>query len=445
MAARKPDLSALTAAEKRELLKLVLKERLAQLSGAKGPVKGQAPAARRGDDGKGKTAAPGAYGAADEEENPLAFRNKDGSAVGNGIRSILLTGATGVLGRVLIKEGLAGGNVRFLGVVRGRDGERATARLRDVLADVELADALGRSVFGLPGELGRAHFGFSDEVRDALRAEVDEFFHLAALTNLTGAREELFEVNVEGTERALALAQDLHRHGRLSRFFYFSTAFVAGSRQDWCAPEDGLCPHPAWANAYEESKYVAESKVRAAMADGLPVTIFRPSIVVGDQETGKTSDFNVIYPFLRLAALGHVPVVPAHPTDTFQVVPVDFVARASWAISRKAESIGRTYHLASKNPPNIETLLALKGELRPEAPPVRLISPDTFDPQRQPGFIRKALDGIVPHLGYLNHDLRFDTTNTERDLQGTGVEMPDTGYAFMRKIAKYAIDAGFLV
>lgn len=442
MAARKPDLSALTPAEKRELLKLVLKDRLGKLAGggrtARPPAGSPPPRALK----------PAAAAIADDGRDAdltLSFPGGGDRATSSRPRTILLTGATGVLGRMLIKEGLAGGDVRFISVVRAQGGEGPGARLRAVLDDVGLADALGRDVYALPGELGRERFGVSDDVDALLRAEVDEFFHLAALTNLTGARDELFRVNVEGTVQALALARELHRHGRLKRFFYFSTAFVAGSRQNWCAPEDGLCPHPAWANPYEESKYVAESKVRAAMADGLPVTIFRPSIVVGDQETGKTSDFNVIYPFLRLAALGHVPVVPARPDDTFQVVPVDFVARAAWAISRKPESLGRTYHLASKTPPSVETMLALKSELRPETPPTRLISPDAFDPDRQPGFIRKAIEGIAPHLGYLNFDLRFDTTNTERELQGTGIEMPETGYAFMRKIAQYAIDAGYLV
>ena len=77
--------------------------------------------------------------------------------------------------------------------------------------------------------------------------------------------------------------------------------------------EDELPTAPVYANHYEWSKYEAERIVRAAMHAGLPVTVFRPSMVVGDTETGHTRDFNVIYPLMRLMACGYVTRFPANP------------------------------------------------------------------------------------------------------------------------------------
>ncbi len=358
-------------------------------------------------------------------------------------RTLLLTGGTGALGRVLIREVLQESEARILAVVRRSGGTDPQERLRLILRDEGVAGEIGGRIGVIGGNLGVGDFGLLPEQLDGLRREVDSFLHLAALTDLTASREDLFRVNVEGTRRALKLAWDLHRRGRLSRFGYFSTAFVAGSRQDWRAPEDEVCPHPAWANAYEESKFVAESLVREAIAGGLPAMIFRPSIVVGDSQTGRTGAFNVVYPFFRLVASGLLPAVPGRPTDVMQIVPIDFVARAAWAIFRRHDSAGHTYHLTSSSPPNLELILRLKEALEPGAPPLRLISPERLEAEPLTPHIRRAIEIVKPHLGYVIHNLSFETSNTERALRGSGIEMPDTGYDFMHRIISYAKTAGF--
>ena len=357
--------------------------------------------------------------------------------------TLLLTGGTGALGRVLIREVLQDSDARILTVVRRSRSSDPEKRLGVILRDEGVADEIGGRVGVLSGNLGIADLGLGPEQLNLLRREADLFLHLAALTDLTGSREEHFRVNVEGTRRALKLAWDLHRRGRLSRFGYFSTAFVAGSRQDWRAAEDEVCAHPAWANAYEESKYVAESLVREAIAQGLPAMIFRPSIVVGDSETGKTSSFNVVYPFFRLVASGLLPAVPGRLSDVMQIVPVDFVARAAWAIFRQPGSVGRTYHLTSPNPPNLELVLRLRGAFEPGAPPLRLIPPERLEAEPLKPHIRKAIEAIKPHIGYVIHNLGFETSNTEQALRGSGIEMPDTGYDFMHRIVGYARSAGY--
>jgi thioester reductase-like protein len=205
----------------------------------------------------------------DDEKQP--GRGADGAG------TLLLTGGTGVLGRVLIREVLDSPDNRILAVVRRSQGTDQEQRLRKIVRDEGVGHEIGPRLEVLTGNLGIANLGLESRRLASLRHEVDWFLHLAALTDLTGDRDHLFRVNVEGTRRVLQLAWDLYRYGRLSRFGYFSTAFVAGSRQDWRAPEDEMCPHPAWANAYEESKYAAESLVREATAAGLPAMIVRAS------------------------------------------------------------------------------------------------------------------------------------------------------------------------
>jgi thioester reductase-like protein len=65
--------------------------------------------------------------------------------------------------------------------------------------------------------------------------------------------------------------------------------------------EDDLMVGQRFRNPYEQSKFEAELAVRA-YAERLPITIVRPSIIVGDRHSGWTASFNVLYWPLRALA-----------------------------------------------------------------------------------------------------------------------------------------------
>ena len=179
----------------------------------------------------------------------------------------------------------------------------------------------------------------------------------------------------------------------------------------------------------------------------LPIsaTIFRPSIVVGDSKTGEVSEFNVIYPFIKLFAHGILSVLPTRLENSFNIVPIDFVIQASSLISRQADSIGKTFHLVTQEPPTIGMLLALKEEEYRELPPVQVVAPESFKKEALDPFAQTVFDMLDPYLGYLNDHLTFDASNTERALRGTGLEFPKTDYEFLKTLLRYAVDAGYLL
>ena len=363
----------------------------------------------------------------------------------NNRRSIFLTGVTGTLGKELIREILETSNDRLFVLIRRKGRNSHWDRARKILSDYGLERYLGTRVEVFEGDVTFPGLGLREDERKVLRKEVCEFYHVAALTALNGSREECERINVGGTEQALALAWDLRRQGNLERFFYFSTAYVAGSKQTYCAREDGLPEKPAHANFYESSKYQAEKKVRAAGAEGLPVTIFRPSIVVGDSLTGEVSEFNVIYPFMKLFAHGILKILPTRLENSFNIVPIDFVIKASLAIARQNESIGKTFHLVTKTPPTIGMLLQLKNEVYPELPAIEVISPEDFRKENLGPMEQTVFEMLEPYLGYLNDSLTFDTTMTATMLEKTDISFPKTDYGFLRTLLQYAVDAGYLV
>ena len=360
-------------------------------------------------------------------------------------RAIFLTGVTGTLGKEFVKELILTREERLILLVRRKNRYSHWDRARKILSGYGLERYLGTRVEVLEGDITLPGFGLRAEDLDLLRHEVCEFYHIAALTALNGSKEDCQRINTGGAEEALKLAWDFRKNGVLERFFYFSTAYVSGSRQTYHAREDCLPERPAHANFYESSKYEAEKKVRAAMEAGLPVTIFRPSIVVGDSRTGEVSEFNVIYPFIKLFAHGILTVLPTHPENSFNIVPIDFVIQASSVISRQPDSIGKTFHLITREPPTIGMLLQLKQEEYPEIPPVEMIAPRDFKKENLDPMTQTVFDMLEPYLGYLNDSLTFDASNTEKALQGTGLDFPKTDYEFLKTLMRYAVDAGYLL
>ena len=114
--------------------------------------------------------------------------------------------------------------------------------------------------------------------------------------------EDSRRVNVAGTRRLLEFAELCRERGGLRKFAYVSTAYVAGDHAGLFR-EDELDVGQGFRNSYERSKFEAERLVREH-TDRLPVQIFRPSIIVGEQSSGWTASFNVLYPPLRGFAAG---------------------------------------------------------------------------------------------------------------------------------------------
>ena len=193
----------------------------------------------------------------------------------------------------------------------------------------------------IAGDVVEPELGLTLGDRNTL-AQVDRILHCAASVSFALPLAEARAINVIGTERLLALARSLPR---LQRFDAVSTAYVAGCRTSRIL-ESELDHDAGFHSSYEQSKNESEQVLRRAMLD-LPITVRRPSIVVGDSRTGRTGAWKVLYWTLKIVARGFLPVIPHDPEGKLDIVPVDFVADAIFALANDPETIGRTYHLAA--------------------------------------------------------------------------------------------------
>jgi thioester reductase-like protein len=306
--------------------------------------------------------------------------------------AVLLTGATGFVGREILSRFLERGDRHVFALVRAESDDRAAERL-------PLHDRLT----AVAGDIEERELGLSGEARERMRREVTTVLHCAASVSFDLPLAESRSVNVEGTRRVLEFARGCERLERLS---YVSTAYVSGE-PGGIFREDELAVGQRFRNPYERSKFEAELALRSEGGD-LPLQILRPSIVVGDSTTGRTSSFNVLYGPLKAFARGAVPAIPALRDSPVDIVPVDYVADRVHELATSGP--GGTFHLvAGRNATTVGRLLELSAKELDRAQP-RVLSPSLYRRWVHPWLRRKyrGLRRMEVYFPYFSMRVRFD-------------------------------------
>jgi thioester reductase-like protein len=331
---------------------------------------------------------------------------------------ILFTGFPGFLGSALVPRVLA-----------RADGDEALCLVQPKFA--ALADDRRREIERAhPETAGRIRLVEGDITEPGLgigngAGRVREIFHLAAVYDLAVPREVGMKVNVEGTRRVIEYAEGCTR---LERLQYVSTCYVSG-RWTGVFSEDDLDKGQSFNNYYEETKFLAEVEVQRAMRAGLPATVYRPAIVVGDSRTGATQKYDGPYAIIRLLLrqpfVAMAPVVGDPTMVRVNLVPSDFVVDAIAHLSDAEAAGGAVYQLADPAPLTVEELLdelarATRRRIV-KVPLIHFLAKTTLE--WVPG--AEWLTGIpAEQVDYFVHPTHYTSDRTQADLAGSGIAAP---------------------
>lgn len=272
----------------------------------------------------------------------------EGCALPSGAeRSILLTGATGFVGAHLLAALLRETSARLYCLARPKGHVDGRSRVIRALHAYESWDPLWASrLEAIEGDVGRPLLGLSPERFDALSRGIDVVYHGAALVDWIHPYPALRGVNVLGTVELLRLAC---RH-RPKRFHFVSTLAVCYSTlgpREVCERDDVLPYLDGIHLGYARSKCVAETLVRQAGERGLPVTIYRPSLVSGSVGTGISNTDDILAALIK----GCIQMGCAPDLDwVLDCCPVDHVADAIVRLARFGDEPVRVFHLANPRP-----------------------------------------------------------------------------------------------
>lgn len=286
--------------------------------------------------------------------------------------TIFLTGFPGFIAGRLV-ERLAGADTQFFLLVQRQFVEKAIAGIEEIAAKT-VAPLENFAI--IEGDVTREDLGISPEDLETVRAETTDIYHLAAAYDLAVPQSVAHAVNLEGTRNVNKFALSIPN---LNRYNYISTCYVSGKRAGRIL-ETELEHSAGFRNHYEETKYLAEIEVER-LKNELPVTIYRPSVVVGDSRTGEIPKYDGIYyliqylekapHLLRLVNVGNRDV-------TLNLVPVDFVVEAIATLAKDEAAVGKTIALADPAPLTTEELFnaiseAMTGKRSAFTPPAGLV------------------------------------------------------------------------
>ncbi len=261
--------------------------------------------------------------------------------------AIFLTGSTGYIGAHVTANLLEQHGASLNLLVRARDPQEAAGRLWQAL-QLHLDFPRFYEYFQTRmrifcGDLTTPRFGLSEDDYDRLIHTTDSVIHCAASLNRKSEKTCL-NVNLRGTLEVLLLAQKSNHYHGLRRFSQVSTVAVAGKRQDEIVTEDNAIDwNRSDYDPYARTKKFTEHMMRQLLPE-VPITIFRPSIVLGDSRHPETTQFDMVKAFVFLAGL---PVLPFPSKDKIDIVNVDFVADAIATLHQKENPLHDTYHLSS--------------------------------------------------------------------------------------------------
>jgi NAD(P)-dependent dehydrogenase (short-subunit alcohol dehydrogenase family) len=347
-----------------------------------------------------------------------------------------VTGATGFIGRHLVERLLEREGEIFVLV---RDGSQSRLKNRlDRWAATPAGASVASRVHAVVGDLTQPLLGVEEQRIDELRGQIDHFFHLAAIYDMTAPAEHNLSVNVAGTTHAVELARALEA----GRLHHVSSIAVAGDyrglfREDFFAEGQKL-PSPYHATKFESERIVREQPF-------VPWRVYRPAVVIGHSQTGEMDKIDGPYYFFK--AIQKIrgwlpewfPLVGPELGYT-NLVPVDFVADALDCIAHQPNLDGQAFHLTNPRSQRVgETMnefaaaahaprLALRIDKRlTDALPKGVFSMMLKLPALRD--VRRTLladfgvpEEVVEHIALRP---QFDTRDTERALAGSGIEVPE--------------------
>lgn len=362
--------------------------------------------------------------------------------------AVLITGATGFLGTQVTRLILEQTDLHIIVLVRGQDLSAVKHRLKRIWWEWPiLTVGIGSRIQVLNADLSLSKLGLGDSSYQDLVESVSYIIHLAADIRLNELYDELCRINVAGVRNILELAHAVHRHHGLIRLSHVSTAYVAGRRKG-TVPEDALTDRFGFSNNYEMSKFEAESLVRAAGKE-LPVSVFRPGMVVGDSKNGAVKTFNTIYFPLRLYLTSKLKVFPVSPSLKINMVPCDYVSEAIVKLTFDPKASGLGFHLTlpEKSLPTVREMIQFTRKWAGKQLHLKLPKP-IFLPfpvsrlQWLGRFLPKksALRSLLSLAPYFEEKRVYQRDNIDRLLGAYKERWQD----FFPQILKYAVDSGFM-
>jgi thioester reductase-like protein len=343
---------------------------------------------------------------------------------------VLLTGFPSLLARTVCTEIVQSDpRARVQAIVRPKYDKEVNAFLEDLPADQ-------RSRVGiLEGDAAAIDLGLSGLEFRSLAREITHVHHCAQVTHLGVDTRAAEHVNIGSAREAIEMAASCDK---LECLVFHSTAHVSGDRTG-LVREDDLQAGQAFRSIVEETKARAEKIMRAAM-DRVPIAVVRPATVVGDSRTGEVDRFDGPYLLIVLVVSSPPDLalpLPGPGDEALNLVPIDWVARASVALGKDPRARGRTFHLVDPQPLSTRKVFEVVARAGGRRGPRGSIPANLAKALlRAPGLERIAKSPRAL-LDTLTTPVTYDAGNADELLSALGVTACPPLESYVEKLVEY--------
>ena len=369
------------------------------------------------------------------------------------MKNVFLTGSTGAIGSALVPRLLEDPGTSVSLLIRARDEDNLHVRLGNLLSYWQYlpGDFRAARIRAVRGDISQPFFGMRPDEYAKVAGETTQIIHCAASVKLNMTMDQARITAVVPTRTVLALGRICARAGTLRKIDLVSTVGVWG-RTPGHMPERRLPEVSNFHNTYEAAKSEAESVIWAE-GDGLPITVHRPSMVVGSTGNGRVIHFQVFYHLCEfLSGARTFGIMPDLGQTRLDTIPVDWVADVIRWSSNHPETAGQIFHLCS-GPDRAISLPRLQEKVRMvwqsrgrKLPALRRLDRRLL--KRLVPLIglftgektRRALRGLSPVLAYLAEDQGFLNDETARVLAAAGLPVPSVE-SYLGQVLGYYLDS----
>ena len=282
-----------------------------------------------------------------------------------------------------------------------------------------------RRIHLVEGDAAAMDLGLSGAEFRTLAREIDRIHHCVQVSYLGADRAVAEQVNVGAAYEVLEMARACEH---LRCLVVHSSASVSGDRSG-VVREDDLENGQRFRNPVEETLARAERVYRRAMRakQPVPVAVLRPTIVVGDSQTGEVDRLEGPY-LLILLMLAAPPdfalPIPGRADTPLNLVPIDFVTKAALRIGRDERAPGRTFQLVDPKPLLSRRVVELVAQAGGRRVPTGFLPANvTRALLRAPGLERIAKSPRA-FLDAMMVPVTYDHANADELLAGTGIACP---------------------